>query len=678
MSVTLGPKNRVGPAGKDGKQGERGERGPKGDKGDKGDRGATGPRGAGGAQGIGVPSGGTTNQVLKKLSNADYDTAWGAGGGTPAGSDTQVQFNDGGAFGADSTFTFNKTTKVLTANEFQVGAAYPIKTLSNSNEIVIGSGAAASITGTTDNMVIIGVDAGASSDNSNGTIMIGQLSGSGADGFGNSVAIGYNSSSGVQSSDGVVAIGSSSASTMNNCTGAIAIGSSAMSEANGSISAMAFGANAGLRANACTFSLMFGNGAGYESVALSSTLMIGGSTGAFATYDYNGPEQFGSVFIGAAAGAYSVNSYETIAIGATSCASHTGYRVIGLGPFSFATSGVTNSIGVGQYSFEQCATGDNNLGFGDYTFNYATNPQSSVAVGPNAGSYSSNATSCLFIGPSAGNASVDLTSALGIGDSALKSATSAPSSVAIGTLSLFGVLGAQATVAIGNNAGGSEFGGGYVNSSVFVGSQSGYQAYNGSDCIFIGSNSGLNDTVDNYTTYGWNIILGSNTNTGGFSNSIAIGGWIANSAASQCNIGNALYIDGIYTTASQSATPIGTAKVGINTDTPDSELQVIGRTHTDTLQINGGSEATNLWTVTATLDFPNIAHNTSEELTVTVTGAAVGDTVMLGAPSTIEAGLIFCGYVSATDTVTIRVHNSTGGAVDPASNDWRVTVLQFT
>ena len=38
----------------------------------------------------------------------------GAGGGTPGGSDTQVQFNDGGStFGGDADFTWNKTTNVL-------------------------------------------------------------------------------------------------------------------------------------------------------------------------------------------------------------------------------------------------------------------------------------------------------------------------------------------------------------------------------------------------------------------------------------------------------------------------------------------------------------------------------------------------------------------------------------
>jgi len=43
--------------------------------------------------------------------------AGGGGGGStsPGGSDTQVQFNDGGSFGGDTGFTFNKTTNAITA-----------------------------------------------------------------------------------------------------------------------------------------------------------------------------------------------------------------------------------------------------------------------------------------------------------------------------------------------------------------------------------------------------------------------------------------------------------------------------------------------------------------------------------------------------------------------------------
>jgi hypothetical protein len=45
-------------------------------------------------------------------------TQVGTGGSTsPAGSDTQVQFNDGGSFGADAGLTFDKTNNILSVNE---------------------------------------------------------------------------------------------------------------------------------------------------------------------------------------------------------------------------------------------------------------------------------------------------------------------------------------------------------------------------------------------------------------------------------------------------------------------------------------------------------------------------------------------------------------------------------
>ena len=55
--------------------------------------------------------------------------AWEAasgGGGTPGGSDTQVQFNDGGAFGGDSGFTFDKTNNTLGLGGGTITASDPI------------------------------------------------------------------------------------------------------------------------------------------------------------------------------------------------------------------------------------------------------------------------------------------------------------------------------------------------------------------------------------------------------------------------------------------------------------------------------------------------------------------------------------------------------------------------
>ena len=68
-----GPAGETGPQGP---QGIQGETGPQGPTGATGATGATGPQGPQGPTGAGVPIGGTTGQVLAKVSNTDYDTEW--------------------------------------------------------------------------------------------------------------------------------------------------------------------------------------------------------------------------------------------------------------------------------------------------------------------------------------------------------------------------------------------------------------------------------------------------------------------------------------------------------------------------------------------------------------------------------------------------------------------------
>lgn len=82
-------------------------------------------------------------------------------------------------------------------------------------------------------------------------------------------------------------------------------------------------------------------------------------------------------------------------------------------------------------------------------------------------------------------------------------------------------------------------------------------------------------------------------------------------------------------------------------------------------------------TATAALNFPSIPANASTNLTITVTGAGVNDTVALGPPDawTEELGLL--GYVSATNTVTVRALNGSGAAIDPASATFRATVFRY-
>lgn len=63
-------------------------------------------------------------------------------------------------------------------------------------------------------------------------------------------------------------------------------------------------------------------------------------------------------------------------------------------------------------------------------------------------------------------------------------------------------------------------------------------------------------------------------------------------------------------------------------------------------------------------------------LTVTVIGcfADQQQTVEVGPPSTVDAGLMWSAYVSANDTVTIRIYNTTGGNITPASSVWTARV----
>ena len=62
------------------------------------------------------------------------------GGGTPGGSDTQVQFNDGGSFGGDTGLTYNKTKNQLTIISAGSGSdattTYPALILSSSDTVI--------------------------------------------------------------------------------------------------------------------------------------------------------------------------------------------------------------------------------------------------------------------------------------------------------------------------------------------------------------------------------------------------------------------------------------------------------------------------------------------------------------------------------------------------------------
>ncbi len=80
---------------------------------------------------------------------------------------------------------------------------------------------------------------------------------------------------------------------------------------------------------------------------------------------------------------------------------------------------------------------------------------------------------------------------------------------------------------------------------------------------------------------------------------------------------------------------------------------------------------------TVNVDPPNIGANASVTFTITITGVQTNDLIFLTPPSDIEAALVFQGAtVTSANTVTIRMRNVTGAAVDGASRTWRYMVIR--
>lgn len=80
----------------------------------------------------------------------------------------------------------------------------------------------------------------------------------------------------------------------------------------------------------------------------------------------------------------------------------------------------------------------------------------------------------------------------------------------------------------------------------------------------------------------------------------------------------------------------------------------------------------------ATLDFSSISAQTGSELTITVTGAADGDDVLVSPPNaSFNAGVVYKARVSSSNTVSVTAYNITTGSIDPASGTFKVTVIKL-
>lgn len=75
------------------------------------------------------------------------------------------------------------------------------------------------------------------------------------------------------------------------------------------------------------------------------------------------------------------------------------------------------------------------------------------------------------------------------------------------------------------------------------------------------------------------------------------------------------------------------------------------------------------------LDFTSIAAHTTSELTVSVPGVVLRD-IVVATPESLVSGLMWNAYVSAVDTVRLRLANVTTSAIDPVSGAWTFDIWQ--
>lgn len=215
-----------------------------------------------------------------------------------------------------------------------------------------------------------------------------------------------------------------------------------------------------------------------------------------------------------------------------------------------------------------------------------------------------------------------------------------------------------------------------------------------------------NYTIGASTTTG-TINIGGSTQTG----AISIGGGTGNQTLNLGTGGTGSKTINIGTGAVANTIRIGNTtsgtKTGINTTTPTAQLHLgaggsasngaplkftsginLATPENGSVEYDGvnyyATTGTTRYTLaktlttTASLNFASTNTNTSRDLTITLNGAAIGDVVMLGVPSTsVNNNSCYTAWVSAANTVTVRFNNYSSAAINPGIGTFRVSVIKY-
>lgn len=91
-----------------------------------------------------------------------------------------------------------------------------------------------------------------------------------------------------------------------------------------------------------------------------------------------------------------------------------------------------------------------------------------------------------------------------------------------------------------------------------------------------------------------------------------------------------------------------------------------------------GASLAKILRATVSTAIPTLAAGASSDVTMTVTGAVVGDVAIINPQVDMPDGLHLRAYVSAADTVTINVTNASTGSITGASYSLKAVLLRVS
>ena len=143
---------------------------------------------------------------------------------------------------------------------------------------------------------------------------------------------------------------------------------------------------------------------------------------------------------------------------------------------------------------------------------------------------------------------------------------------------------------------------------------------------------------------------------------------------------------GATVTAKPTGTNIvsGLTNVGLLSYTSPTALNVVSALEQTGLLTNNNTSTFGVFplssrtlTTTASIYFGVVGGNTTNSVSVVVTGCQVNDIVLIGLPASVPNGLSFTAHATTTNGLEVDAVNATNGNITPATATYRITVIGY-